>query len=348
MNLFLNCCVIFFCFQNFALADSKENDASTKKVNISNPMNEPVIFSFDNFLGKDTSIKASGRLTEKDKYIKAGVEKKHIFDSPYFIGMDAKGQLWHDTEFNLSDAGWDLYLGRNITKFTKLSAMYRVDRYDVSGTDETSAVDFRRSDGNNTVAALSLKLKRSTADDEFYPTKGTRCELIAEYALRSLGGDFNFSKYAANAGYFYTPFWNITLVGHINVGWMENFGNSADVPFFERYFVGSSSTVRGFEWGKAGPISPNGSPLGADVMAVGNLEARVPIYKKLKGTVFFDTGRVFNKIKEFGHVDLRESAGFGLRYLTPWVVLRADYGFILDRRSGENRGRLHLTLGMPF
>jgi outer membrane protein insertion porin family len=119
---------------------------------------------------------------------------------------------------------------------------------------------------------------------------------------------------------------DITFGAHAAIGWMEHFGSSKDVPFFERFYVGSGSTVRGFEWGKAGPSSAQGTPLGGDCVTAGNLEVRFPIYQKLKGVLFYDTGRAFNGLDELGHIDLRDSAGLGLRYLTPWLVVRADYG----------------------
>ncbi|MBL7685782.1 MAG: BamA/TamA family outer membrane protein, partial [Deltaproteobacteria bacterium] len=34
--------------------------------------------------------------------------------------------------------------------------------------------------------------------------------------------------------------------------------------------------------------------------------------------------------------------------ITPVGPIRLDYGFILDRRTGENTGRLHFTFGYFF
>ena len=46
--------------------------------------------------------------------------------------------------------------------------------------------------------------------------------------------------------------------------------------------------------------------------------------------------------------DLRESAGVGLRVRTPWFLLRGDYGFVLDPRPGERRGRFYFSIGQAF
>lgn len=338
---------IFF-YAGAAFCDGAQCADDEKKCTLSESLNEQTTLSFNNLLGKDTSVKATGRLTESDNYIKVGAEKRELFDTPYFAGLDANVRRSYNEEFDLEGIGADLYAGRSITKYTKAILKYRYDSFDVSGTDQTSDIDFSRHDGSSSTSAVSLCLERTDVDDCFYPTAGTRAIATGEYALKSLGGDYNFSKYEAEAAYFVTPFLDITFGAHAMLGWMEDFGSSADVPFFERYFAGSNSTVRGFKWGRAGPISAQNTALGSEIMMVGNLEARLPIYKKLKGVIFFDTGRGFDRLDDFTHTDLRESAGIGLRYLTPWIAIRADYGVILDKKSDEDMGRLHLTLGMPF
>jgi outer membrane translocation and assembly module TamA len=64
--------------------------------------------------------------------------------------------------------------------------------------------------------------------------------------------------------------------------------------------------------------------------------------------VFLDIGNVFNTVKDFSFTDLRESAGIGLRVRTPWVLLRGDYGFVLDPRPGESRSRFYFSIGQAF
>jgi outer membrane protein assembly factor BamA len=47
-------------------------------------------------------------------------------------------------------------------------------------------------------------------------------------------------------------------------------------------------------------------------------------------------------------IDLRESTGIGLRVRTPWVLLRVDYGIVLDPRPGEGRSRFYFSIGQAF
>ena len=50
--------------------------------------------------------------------------------------------------------------------------------------------------------------------------------------------------------------------------------------------------------------------------------------------------------EDFDPLDIRQSAGIGLRYITPVGPLRLDYGFKLDKRTGESLAELHFAVGM--
>jgi len=46
--------------------------------------------------------------------------------------------------------------------------------------------------------------------------------------------------------------------------------------------------------------------------------------------------------------DLRQSVGFGLRVRTTWLLLRGDYGVVVNPRPGEQRGQFYISVGQAF
>ena len=66
------------------------------------------------------------------------------------------------------------------------------------------------------------------------------------------------------------------------------------------------------------------------------------------GVGFVDVGNVFQRTKDFSFTDLRKTAGAGVRLRTKWVLVRGDYGWVLDRREGERRGRFYFSIGQAF
>jgi outer membrane protein assembly factor BamA len=91
-----------------------------------------------------------------------------------------------------------------------------------------------------------------------------------------------------------------------------------------------------------------GEPTGGNAVIIINNELRFPLYSIFDGVGFVDVGTVYPTISDISLSELRETAGLGLRLRTPWFLLRLDYGFKLDRRPGESRGRLFFSIGQAF
>ena len=116
----------------------------------------------------------------------------------------------------------------------------------------------------------------------------------------------------------------------------------------DRFFGGGSTSIRGFKQNSLGPQLEDGQPIGGQAAFFLNNELRTPFYKWIDAAVFLDMGNVFDKPSDFRLSDLRKSAGVGLRLRNPFVLLRFDYGWKLDRRTGESRGVFHFGIGQAF
>ena len=123
----------------------------------------------------------------------------------------------------------------------------------------------------------------------------------------------------------------LTIAGA--TGDVDYYGNSSEVPLFDRFFIGGSRSVRGFSNRDIGPVDFNNIPLGGDTMAYGNLELTFPIMERVRGAVFTDAG--FLDASAFHYEDayneLNAAAGVGLRLNLPIGPLRLDYGYSLQR-----------------
>ncbi|KPK38316.1 MAG: hypothetical protein AMJ78_10215 [Omnitrophica WOR_2 bacterium SM23_29] len=305
---------------------------------------------FEEIFGPKTKLDISGRFSEGVKRLKFGVIIKDLFNTPYFGGSEIFGRKEKDERYNLKGVGSAMLLGRQLSEHTRGYLKYSYEGVKVYDVQLFAPSDFHRQIGRKALSIFSLNLERNTFDDSLYPIDGSYRALFAEVASKWLGGDFNFTRAIAETSWYITTgFPKITFVFRIKGGWIGEFGGSGDVPFFERFYVGGSSTVRGYRSRLIGPKDSRGLPLWGEIMAIANAEARFPIYKRLNGAVFFDTGSAWDK---FSAVDLssdfKSSIGAGLRYRTKWAVLRVDYGYPLDRDPGDPHGKFHFALGLPF
>ena len=69
----------------------------------------------------------------------------------------------------------------------------------------------------------------------------------------------------------------------------------------------------------------------------------------MKGVVFYDTGNAWGGSQSFGGYnlgDMRQTAGAGVRWYSPIGPLRLEWGYVLDRKPGEDPYRWEFTIGM--
>jgi outer membrane protein insertion porin family len=209
------------------------------------------------------------------------------------------------------------------------------------------------------VSPLSTTITRETRDEVLDASRGTFLSQAFAYSPSWLGSERPYLKYYGQ--YFhYFPLRRVTqppfsreilrprlvFATGARVGLAHGLGG--EVPTSERFYAGGSTTLRGFEQNAVGPVGENNVPAGGNAVLVLNNEVRVPLVRILDGVLFFDVGNVYPTISDVSFTDLRESAGIGIRLRTPWLLLRSDYGFVLDPRPGERRSSFYFSIGQAF
>jgi outer membrane protein assembly factor BamA len=210
------------------------------------------------------------------------------------------------------------------------------------------------------VAYLSTSLTRDARDDLLDATRGSFTSHTFEYAPKILGSDIRLIRYFGQ--YFrYVPLSRpvavpmsggvkksrLVYAGAVRLGLAKGLGGQVVAPS-ERFFAGGGTTVRGFDQNSLGPVDFEGSPVGGDAMFALNNEIRFPMVSIFDGAAFLDLGNVYRTISDFDPFQVRKSAGIGVRVRTPFLLLRLDYGFKLDRRAGERIGKLYFSIGQVF
>ena len=137
------------------------------------------------------------------------------------------------------------------------------------------------------------------------------------------------------------------LSGRVEAGYGWGWDGS-DLPLFERFYLGGPNSVRGFKFRRLSPIDASGVRIGGDTELLGNVEYIIPLPFNIRLAGFFDVGQVYGFNVKFDPTNLREAAGAGVRWISPFGPIRIDYGVNLDRRAGEEFGAFHFSVGSPF
>jgi outer membrane protein insertion porin family len=210
-----------------------------------------------------------------------------------------------------------------------------------------------------TVSPLTSTLTRETRDTVLDATRGSFLSQGLSFSPRWLGSDQPYLKYFGQYFHYFplqaqrqNPVTGAVirprLVYATGVRLGLAWGLGGDVPRIERFFAGGSATLRGFEQNTVGPITAERFALGGQGLLVLNNELRVPLISVFDGVLFTDIGNVFATVPDFSLTNLRQSVGAGLRIRTAWVLLRGDYGYVIDPRPGEPRSRFYFSIGQAF
>ncbi|GAB4365579.1 MAG: outer membrane protein assembly factor [Deltaproteobacteria bacterium] len=185
-------------------------------------------------------------------------------------------------------------------------------------------------------------------DDPFHPKRGSFHSGSAELASSFFGSEVDYVKLTGQTSWYFPLFRRNTLALSGRAGVIRAMRNTIEVPIQKRFFLGGRTSVRGFKEDSLGPRGADGAPSGGDYMVNGNAEIRVPLKYGVIAALFLDAGSVWLGGDPDNGFDLRESAGVGLRYITPVGPVGIDYGWKLDRRDGESGSEWHFTIGAVF
>ncbi|WP_413934416.1 outer membrane protein assembly factor BamA [Nitrospira sp. BLG_1] len=203
--------------------------------------------------------------------------------------------------------------------------------------------------GTQSSTGFRFAMFRDTRDYYLDPRTGWRIGGGFDIGTPLMGGTNNFIKYHVDV-IKVTP-----LPFDMRVSLRARFGeiqalNGTRIPLSERFFVGGINTMRGFAFGRAGPVVPTTrAPFGAAKQLIFSSELifTISAEAKLNGVLFFDYGKGFDEDEPLS-INLRPAAGLEGRWISPFGPLRVAYGINLDARTGERAGVFEFTIGTLF
>lgn len=208
---------------------------------------------------------------------------------------------------------------------------YYEDRFNGSSYYEDwmpSTAAERRAENFGTTRSLTVGTVFDSRDNVYDPHEGKRMSYSVEWG-GAFGGDFDFVKLSTDYRYYYRA-------GGENV-WALNLGAgyaNGDMPLSQRFAMGGSDTLRGFE----------DDQFRGNSMLKATLEYRFPIVKRVQGVLFTDNGYAWDKRHEdeFDLGLIKNSFGVGLRINSPLGPVKLDYGY------GDDGGKFHFSFGGQF
>ncbi|MGA1874306.1 MAG: outer membrane protein assembly factor BamA [bacterium] len=244
--------------------------------------------------------------------------------------------------YDLQQTGMKIRLGKPLGESIRLSLTYRLE------ADQLHEIKIKVSDDDPIIGSIKPLFSFDSRDQILDPRRGGSVQLGLELAGSFMGGESRFSKLTAEAARFFPLSKRSVLALGFTGGYLWA-PTGGEIPPQELFFTGGLNSVRGYPEDSLGPQDDERNlPRGGRVLLVHNIELRRDLFRRLKLVLFFDMGNVWEEKEEITIASLRTSTGLGFRLVTPVGPIRADYGWILDRRSGEPAGTFYLSVGHAF
>jgi len=323
-----------------------------------------------NFLGKGQLVRLNAQLGERRTYANVSFREPYFLDTTLSTQVDFFHQAFDVFTYQEARTGGGFSLTEQFGEFLYGGLNVAFERVEISdlltcseafGFQCTPQEDLEflppfitEQVGVQTVSSIGGNLTRDTRDYHLDPSSGSRQTGSIELASHFFGGNNDFVKVLGTTVH-YTPIWfdHVFSVRGV-LGISEPYGADNDIPLTERLFVGSINgfpQVRGFGYGKAGPMVENTDEvLGADRAMGFTFEYILPIVKEaqINAALFLDLGRGFETGETLDPLSLRQGAGLELRWISPFGPLRVAYGLKVDKRHNEAPGLLEFSIGSLF
>lgn len=201
---------------------------------------------------------------------------------------------------------------------------------------------------NNTISRTSISASFDGRDSFSNPTKGLYTLGSLSFFNEIKGNNAHFMRISLQTEYDFGFLKRFVFSSSARFDRIQELERNTSVPTNELLFLGGADTVRGFPEDSLGPKNAQGQATGGRTRWIINEELRLNLGKSFQLAAFFDVGSLTNSFSQISLSSIRTTAGLGARYLTPVGPVRLDYGFILDRQTGDGIGQLYFTFGYVF
>lgn len=362
----------------------------------------------NNFFGSGDRISVTAQQSSYIKRYELSYYEPYLTDDGIGIGYDIQHTELDSSQQNVASYlsntdAFDIYLGIPISESDTVNAQVGVSKTGIStfqGLTPQSIIDYIDNLGHRTFHTTTLQLSwaHDTRNRYWNPTRGTQQSVTVETTLP--GSTVEYYKLNYKFGQYLRLTNALTFYGHFNVGYGDTYNdpksvlsdpanpafsryisNLGGLPFYENFYAGGVSDVRGFRDNTLGPFTVQGGcsadnkncrlPLGGALKVVGSAEVifPTPFVKEnddsTRLSAFLDVGNVFKNnlcattgsatqqtvcspYNSFSASELRASVGLSFQWRAPVGPIIINLSQPVRKKAGDDTEIVQFTFGNTF
>jgi len=195
----------------------------------------------------------------------------------------------------------------------------------------------------------SISLGKDTRNRRIFADSGS----LNSINLELHNGDLEYYKvrYRHQTAYALSDTFTLSLKGRVGYG--DGYGDSEDLPIYEKYTAGGVRSVRGYDFNSLGPLDSNGDPNGGNLQVITTAEVIFPIEAlgssdTFRLGVYFDAGNVFADTETYETDELRQSVGLSAKWFSVIGPIEFSYAFPINDEPGDDTQEFQFSLGARF
>lgn len=355
----------------------------------------------NNFLGTGNRISLSAMKSSAIKRYQLSYFEPYLTDDGIGIGYDIQHTELNSSQNNiasyLSDTdAFNIYLGFPITESDTINAQLGVSKTGIlaiPGFSPQSIINYIDNLGHRTFHTWNTQLSwaHDTRNRFWNPTRGSLQSLSLLTTLP--GSTIEYYKINYNFAQYLRMTNALTFYGHFSVGYGNTYNdpksvlpasdprhmaNLGGLPFFENFYAGGVSDVRGFRDNTLGPYDVQNpllcpptikncrQPLGGALKTVASAEVifPTPFTKEnddsTRFSAFLDVGNVFknnlcnnaiidcNQFSHWNASQLRASVGLSFQWRAPVGPIVINFAKPIRKKEGDDTEVIQFTFGNTF
>ncbi len=318
-------------------------------------------FTEENFFGTGNRLNLAFNNSRVDRTYLLNFEQPYYTLDGISRGLNFSYQETDFSERNSADYSTDNLLtqitfGFPLNETDTINTGIGFSRVKVNFNEDLTATEIldeiRRNGDTYNNPLFTLSYARDSRNRAIFPTRGSLNSIAGEFTFP--GSTSQYYKLSYRHASYYSLLDPITLSLRANLAHGDGYGSTDSLPFFEKYFAGGLTTVRGYRSNTLGPrFESTGEPSGGSTRVTGGAEAIFPLpflenAQAFRLFAFTDIGNVFNGVSDVRLGELRTSAGVGARWFSPFGPISLNFARPLNSRSGDDTEYVQFSFGIPF
>jgi outer membrane protein insertion porin family len=333
-------------------------------------------FSTTNFLGAGETVSLAVQTGSRTKNYSLSVSEPYFLDRPITAGLNVFlsriTYLSYGTTvvgYGQQTQGLGVTTGISVGRFSRAFLNYSYQIIDIYDVDKQTISKLTSSaytsgsilpsldpsyfggTGRREESGISPSFVRNTVDNPYLPRSGSRYTASFQYVGGFLQGTVNYIRPSLELVRYQPVGRRMALGVRGEIGYIHPFAETETLPYYQRYFLGGETQIRGYNIRTVAPYDPvTKTSIGGNKMLLFNAEYYFDVLGPLRLLLFFDAGQAYAEGQGFYWKTMSTSTGVEARFTMPVlnVPFRLIYALNPNRDFYQPAHAFKFAVGTTF